>query len=529
MDERIREAVFPVAIYETSGKIEHAEVLLNACDLQIGLSEEHLVTVRGKGYLVLDFGKEIHASVRVLTHGADDGAADVRIRTGESVSEAYAELGQKNAGNYHALRDIRTQLLMFSDMEFLQTGFRYVRIDFETEKTIVLKAVLAMSIHRDLHRVGSFVCNDARVNEIFETAARTLELNMQNYIWDGIKRDRLVWIGDMHPETTAICCLFGADKTVERSLDYIRIHTPLPEWMNNIPSYTAWWLIILHDYYLQNGNKAFLIENKEYIDGAVRLLAKSVTEEGRIAVEALFDWPSHGYPDEKIGIYAIWSLAAACAENLFRELGLDGTVCAALKAKLACNTDLRVDKWKQCEAFLVYAGIKPAQDAFAFLTAGGAKGFSTFLSYYILSAIAATDVKRAVELMKEYYGAMLDMGATSFWEDFNLDWVNGSAPITRLPNAGEKDIHGDFGDHCYVGFRHSLCHGWSCGPVPFLMRVIGGIEILAPGCKKMAVHPVTAGFDFYRIEYPTPFGKIEIELRNGKITKKIPEGIELVD
>ena len=35
-------------------------------------------------------------------------------------------------------------------------------------------------------------------------------LNMQDCLWDGIKRDRLVWIGDMHPETMSILAVFGA-------------------------------------------------------------------------------------------------------------------------------------------------------------------------------------------------------------------------------------------------------------------------------------------------------------------------------
>ena len=32
----------------------------------------------------------------------------------------------------------------------------------------------------------------------------------------------------------------------------------------------------------------------------------------------------------------------------------------------------------------------------------------------------------------------------------------------------KKDIHGDFGAHCYVGLRHSLCHGWSAGVAKFI-------------------------------------------------------------
>jgi hypothetical protein len=34
--------------------------------------------------------------------------------------------------------------------------------------------------------------------------------------------------------------------------------------------------------------------------------------------------------------------------------------------------------------------------------------------------------------------------------------------------AGKKDLHGDFGAHCYVGFRHSFCHGWAGGPTAWL-------------------------------------------------------------
>ena len=40
---------------------------------------------------------------------------------------------------------------------------------------------------------------------------------MQDYLWDGIKRDRLVWIGDMHPETRTILAVFGDHEIVPRA------------------------------------------------------------------------------------------------------------------------------------------------------------------------------------------------------------------------------------------------------------------------------------------------------------------------
>jgi len=301
------------------------------------------------------------------------------------------------AGNYHTLRDAEVLLVMYSDMRFFETGFRFVRIDFLEEKTVYIKSVMATSFSRKLQPKGSFRCSDERVNEIFRVASRTLMLNMHDYLWDGIKRDRLVWVGDMHPETTAIACLFGDDPSIGRSLTYSREHTPLPNWMNRTPTYTAWWLIILHDYYMQNGRLSFLKEQRAYVDGALRQLNGVVREDGTIARDGsyLFDWPSHGSDDETAGIYALWVLAAKKSRSLFKTLGLDVRVCDDMLGKLSRYRRLSVRIMKQCEAFLVYAGVKGAENACSFLTRGGAKKFSTFMSYYILHSIAAAGRGRA--------------------------------------------------------------------------------------------------------------------------------------
>jgi hypothetical protein len=48
-----------------------------------------------------------------------------------------------------------------------------------------------------------------------------------------------------------------------------------------------------------------------------------------------------------------------------------------------------------------------------------------------------------------------------------MEWLEGSGSIDVLDDT-KKDIHGDFGAHCYVGLRHSLCHGWSAGVAKFI-------------------------------------------------------------
>lgn len=521
--------IFPVRILRTEGAIVGAELLLEHKTLQIGLSEPSSTRVCGKCGLLLDFGREISGGVRILVHLADGGNIPVRIRMGESVSECCAELGERGAGNHHSLRDLTLTLPMLSDQTFFDTGFRFVRIDFLGEGEALIKAVVAREKRRALSPVGSFRCNDKRVNEIFNVASHTLFLNMRDRLWDGVKRDRLVWVGDMHPEAMGVMCLFGKDESVERSLDFCMEQTPLPGWMNGIPTYTAWWLVILYDYWMQNGNTEYLLSKRDYIRDAFILLDGLVREDGALMLpeECLFDWPSHGSLDEREGIRALLTLTSEKCSKLFSVLGMDNTICLCMTEKLMRGTG-RVHSFKQCEAFRAYAGLARPEESCAFLTKDGAQGMSTFMSYYILSAVTdAGRADRAVAMMKEYYGGMLDMGATSFWEDFDLSWMENSAPIDRFPEIGEKDIHGDFGKHCYAGFRHSLCHGWSCGPIAFLMRKLGGLEILEAGSKKLSIRPVSGGLEEYEICYPIPQGTVHIAYRHGKSEIEVPRGVFL--
>ena len=155
------------------------------------------------------------------------------------------------------------------------------------------------------------------------------------------------------------------------------------------------------------------------------------------------------------------------------------------------------------------------------------------MSYFILKALAeSSGIDKAVEIMKDYYGGMLSRGATSFWEDFNVEWLDGSGRIDEITPSGLKDLHGDHGAYCYKGFRHSLCHGWSCGPVQFLTEKVLGIEVLSAGCKKIAINPDLGNLEYVKGKFPTPYGVVGInaEKQNGKTVVSIssPKGIEIV-
>ena len=519
-DDRIREIIFPARIIETEGNVKNAENLLKEKDIQIGLNEIDLCEINGKASILIDFGKEYHGSLRFLAYFAEH--AKIRIRLGESISECFSELGEKGSTNDHSLRDIETKLENYSDMQFCQSGFRFAKIDFLEEKTVFLKSILLVYIHREIELKGNFHCNSEIVNKIYEVAAYTCHLNMQNYLWDGIKRDRLVWVGDIHPEMKSIVCMYGNDECIEKSLDFVVKQTPLPNWMNGISTYSMWWIMILHDYYMQNGNLEYVVKQKDYLVKLLNLINDKIGNEKIELENSFLDWPSQGKPEKENGIIALILMTAKKAANLLKVMKENDSVCNCILNKLS-NYKAEITEAKQILAFNVLSERISAKEAYKNLTYGGAKGLSTFMSSYILKAIAQTNPTVALNIMTDYYKGMLELGATTFWEDFSIDWIENSCRIDEKIKEGQRDIHGDFGSYCYAGFRHSLCHGWSSGPVSFLTETVLGVNILSAGCKDIIIRPDLCGLTFAEGSYPTPYGTIKIKHRieNGLIFSKI--------
>lgn len=523
-DERTRTFLRPVRILHTVGQVRDAQVLLEDTPLQIHVREPQAAVLDNRGTaekagILLDFGRELHGGVRVLcahTPGAEYPL--VRLRFGESASEAMTPLGVKNAGNDHAVRDFVVPVPAMSDQEWGQTGFRFVYVELQApEAQLELTGVLAVSVLRDIPRIGSFRCSDERLNEIFDTAAYTCQLCMQHHLWDGIKRDRLIWIGDSHPEMLTIRSLFGYQKMLEDSLDDVCAATPLPRWMNDMPAYSLWWLCILRDWYRFTGAESYPAKHRDYIRGLAEQIAGLVDETGCLQLGDGFgcyflDWPSCGTQAAVDGVHGLAILALESARELLvlwpgEENGCIRRVESALQRLRRHPADS--GGYKPAAAMLYLAGQLSGEETARCLTDGGDEGFSTFMSFYLLTALARTaGAEAALGALRSYYGGMLDMGATTFWEDFHTAWMENACPIDRLPREGERDIHGDFGGYCYEKFRHSLCHGWASGPVPFLMETVLGISFASPGGKQIRLTPSLGDLEWAEGSYPLPDGGV---------------------
>ena len=526
-----REELLPIRIVD-SNEVENVqgllEMRLEGLPYGICFASSGWVGFQGKGsYVLLDFGKELCGGIRMVTRECET-ATKWRLTFGESVTEAVACIGEKNATNDHSPRDFEVMTSNMSDLEFGQTGFRFVRIELLSDTPAIVQNIVAVSHLPAFEKEAEIVTNDAQLNQIIKTAAYTLKLCFQKgYIWDGIKRDRLVWCGDLHQEVITSLYLFGDNENVKNSLLFLRKTMELQEntdeewkWINWIPSYSAWWVINLCDYCTFTGNQEFFRENREYALEILKQFDALISENGEVSLtvendlEYFLDWPSCGHPDAVIGVSALLLWMAQKFVKLEKNENAE-SIIRKLSGCVEKETSL-----KQVRAFQVLAGRNHPEEDLQLFIEDGAKGISTFMAYYILTAMAKTGGTQMLEMLKQYYGGMLEKGATTFWEDFDIAWLENSSRIDEFPKEGEKDIHGDFGKFCYEQFRHSLCHGWSSGVLAFIVEHIIGLRI-EEGGEKISVTPHLMGLTEIEAKIPLKNGTAMISIHGEDVQVSI--------
>ena len=473
----MKEYLLPVKVVATSGIVENPEGLfVDKGKYAVILKDEAIrntyTILRNKGAsITLDFGQEMHGGIRVITEWVGKSSCKCRVRYGESIGEVNSDIGYKNATNHHSPRDFETSIVAYSDLVLGQSGFRYARIDvLEDNPCVIFKNIYVENNILDLPTIYEYQGRDERIKEIFKVAKRTVDLcSGAGVVWDGIKRDRMLWIGDLFPEVMALSTLYGRTKLVESTIDTTIEMTPLPNAFNGILTYSMYWIYMMADYLKELNARDYIEKHLDYIVNLVKCLDSNIDEEGNVTkdIRCLVDWPTVGTEDEEVGTRIVLLMSMNSAEYIYEQFSLDKTIINNIKRK-AMIKSLEVKKMKQVIALKYFALGDISDEEYERLIQGRSKGFSTFMSYFLLKAVASKDEKLAIELMKEFYGGMLDRGATTFWEDFNIEWLEGSGRIDEFTSDGLKDLHGDYGAHCYVGYRHSLCHGWSAGVIKFI-------------------------------------------------------------
>jgi alpha-L-rhamnosidase len=263
---------------------------------------------------------------------------------------------------------------------------------------------------------------------------------------------------------------------------------------------------------MHNGDIGYLKQQQSYLIPLLDQYIKQIDANNSEVLKGgtrFLDWPSSTNPKAiHAGLQAMLAMTLSAGAELATVLNdpVTAAKCKAAVARLKQNVP-DPGTSKQAAALLSLSGLMPADQANTVLSDRGVHDYSTFFGYYMLLAKAkAGDYQGSIDAIRDYWGPMLSLGATTFWEDFNIDWLPNASRIDELVPAGKKDIHGDYGAFCYKGFRHSLSHGWASGPTPWLTQYVLGVNVMAPGCKVLKIAPTPGRSKIRRRHLPHPFG-----------------------
>jgi hypothetical protein len=417
-----------------------------------------------------------------------------------------------------------------------KSAFRYAHLTFPSDADSAFSTIDAQGIAYPVEYKGAFESSDPILNRIWETGAYTAHLCMQEGIWDGVKRDRGRWMGDLDVTGRVINSVFADRTLMESTMAAVIGDSPVQRDVNTIAGYSALWISGQANFYRHAGDLDYLRSQHQKLLELLRVMDAELDPTGLFTNpgghKVFVDW-SAGFsadtPEAQAATHLEFYLAYQEAAYLLTELGDTATAATtrvtAAKLRAAAQSHLLDPaantfgtRW-QTNAMAVFSGAATPPQQQAIWTAvlshvlaprGPDTVVTPYYGYYVLSAMARLNHRReALDWMRQYWGGMLAEGATSFWEAYDPRWP-------------KQDFHAHLEADGKTGYYVSLAHGWSGGPTAWLMEQILGIEPTAAGFRTVTIRPDLAGLEWARGTEPTPRGPIAVNIDPGAVHITLP-------
>ena len=470
--------------------------------------------VKGNEFL-LDFGKETFGFVKL--HGLS-GKGKLTIYYGESKEEAMSNQG---AVTFDLLQ---LNVLAKKDSVMpLSKAFRYVRV--VKDPSIQVADVSMLHEYADLKERGGFTCSDPEINRIYEVAKYTLHLNSREFFIDGIKRDRWVWSGDAYQSYLMNYYLYFDNPTVSRTILALRGKDPVTGHVNTIMDYTFYWFLSIYDYYQYSGDKTFITQfyprMQSLMDYCLGRRNKDGFMEGLPGDWVFVDWADKLSKKGALSFEQLLFCRSLETMAICAKLVNDNVAAAKYEQEAAqLKTKLMATYWNPSKQAMVHSLINGAQsenvtrytNMFAIffdyfnqdqkaavkqsvlLNDKIQKITTPYMRFYELEALCAMGEQKFVtKEIKDYWGGMLALGATSFWEEYN-------------PTKKGAEHYAMYGRE----FGKSLCHAWGASPIYLLGKYYLGVKPTSPGYATYAIDPALGGLEWMQGKVPTPNGEVEL-------------------
>jgi hypothetical protein len=386
---------------------------------------------------------------------------------------------------------------------------------------------------------GEFKSSDDLLNKIWDVSAYTMHLTTREFFIDGIKRDRWVWSGDAYQSYLMNYYLFFDSPSVERTLLALRGKEPVTAHINTIMDYSLYWFVGIYDYYLYTGDTKFIEtfypRMKTLMDYCLGRRNKNGFLEPLEGDWVFIDW-ADGLP--KTGevsfeqMLLVRSLEAMAVSAKISEENEDQKqyekLAKDLKTKLfdvfwdkenQVMNHQRIDGKTQ-DNVTRYANMfgiffnyfdetqKQSVKNKVLLNDDIQKITTPYMRFYELEALCAMGEQEFVlDEIRDYWGGMLALGATTFWELYNPN-DKGEAHLEMYGRPYGK----------------SLCHAWGASPIYLFGKYYLGVKPTKPGYVEYEIKPNLGGLQWMQGKVPTPKGIVDVYCSKEEIKVNSDEG-----
>jgi len=466
-----------------------------------------------------DFGKEVFGSLK-LTNVT--GRGKLAIYYGESVDEALSRE-----------RCVLLDTLPVEEGNSTYTlplrAFRYVNIVFN--KDILIGDLSTLFEYLPLEYKGSFKCSDSKMNNIWETSRYTLHLNTREFFLDGIKRDGWVWSGDAYQSFLLNYYVFFDEAVNRRTLTALRGKDPVTGHINTIMDYSFFWFLSLYDHYIYTGDIEFIRQNYQKMLALMEFCLgrrnSSGMMEGLPGDWVFIDWADFektgevsaeqmllykslqiisdfskllGFEEKSYEFASIADKLKQKITDLFWDDSLGGFITTRIDGK--CSSQVT----KHANIFAILFGLCDDYQLESIrckvlLNDSVQKIKTPYFRFFELASLCELGEQNIVyKDMLDYWGGMLDLGATTFWEEYDPS-LKGAEHYAMYGNPYEK----------------SLCHAWGASPIYILGRYFLGVRPLAPGYENFEIKPDLGPLQWIEGTVPTPKGVINVYMDQSTI------------
>lgn len=506
---------------------------------------------------------------------------------------------------------------LFVDAEYI--ACRYLRVSLKSESSLPIdlfasiKSIgLKFSAYPAVYK-GNFESRDERLNRIWEVGAYTAQICMQKNVYsssyqtlpekntkfvenwrnqyspyvmfDGPRRDREVWVGDLRTEGLIAYSAFGAYDVLKSSLILFHdlqgtdgIVPGCGSTWQSFREYNLWYIVSLWENYLFSGDKTFLEYMYPSFKSFMEWLKFNLNEDGLLFNEATWMWtfPREGYGSATQCILYLMLEDAAKIEEVMEneaEAGVLRTMAAKTKEainRLYWDEDKGVYfdliKIKDHEQ-AVLSDVNNYAVAFGIADQERSHRVLDYLKKYMWNPYGSTTIDHKIENPeltddahmgiawvvrskpnpKEVLKSLMWAHNKQIWpfmvayevearlvagdvdnalELIDLCWGNmlDKEPGTFWEMVNAEDGSFDirpFQAYSKTDSMNSAAHGWS-GWVSYLMQAyVLGVKPIGAGFKLTSIQPQLGKLTTLKGAVATPHGKIEVLINKNAVTYEI--------